>query len=412
MREIQYIGISANLTLGAHGHFETFHKGIFKAFEDCEEKITYLGSDKAITSKYPIWYKPIIPTTMARPISWAKTKFIMNYPSGHLGKYKSTNYFIYEGNLAWATLQTIQALKDPQSLSYVNLFDSKKYLKVNKSRVKKFFFTIYTTILHRVSGGRLILGADTHELATTLEKFLSIPVMVFPAFSIMPDKHEGSGLLRDHKRILITIRGDAARINLFVALEQACTDCQYIIHGADPSSHMVFETKPNIMFTKEFQSETEYFNLFNGVDRCIISYSPLDFSHQSSGRFYDCVAMNIPVSVPANTSMAGLARKYGNSRIFDFESSIEIRQELNHGIIFSERRHEEHISPAEFVRKMKIIFLRTTETQTSRPKIKIFKLICAWYAYGAYRTFRFLGFGSFKLVVYKVKTVIRNKSKN
>ncbi len=404
MTKNTYIGLSANLSSGATGHFETFHRGIYLALKSDELSVQYIGSSIVKQGDENLWFFPIIPATLARPIAWCGLSFLKNLARIEYEGSSQKNFFVYEGNFAWSSIFLIYVIKHPNSKVLINLFDSKKYRGLDQSSIlKKLVVSFYINSIMKLSQNRIFFTADTPILARELTTLCGSTIRVFPEFSVMFDHETTDTKANIHKKILVLVRGSEATKNLNSALSQYCDNCNFIIHGVDKNERSLFVNKKNIELTPGFLSEEEYKIFYDNIDQCVILYSPEDFSHQSSGRLYDCVTLGIPVSVPIGTSMAGQVADYGKFRIFDFYSSQEIRKEFDHSIEFSPELGSRSISKQNFNRNITQMFINENARPIQRKFITNFLIRIIWYAFGLYWLCRGFGLKSWKIIFWKIK---------
>ena len=97
---LRFLGLSGHLVSGASGHFETFHKGLFKAFKEIlgEENCNFLGSQSSEGEN--LWFEANLPDSLTSTIPFVSKGFLDSAFDSVDEVGNSHILYVYEGNLS------------------------------------------------------------------------------------------------------------------------------------------------------------------------------------------------------------------------------------------------------------------------------------------------------------------------
>ena len=324
----QFIGISGHLTVGATGHFESFHKALFDIGQENPSlhNCTYLGSQ--ISANLQPWFKPVIPNSLTASSPWSNKSFgrlLLRYSNVSSQK---TIFHVYEGNLYWVLVLSNVLRRNPKSFAYVNLFQAHKYNRILYSRIKNKFFTIALKYICTDLGSRMIITADTRRLADKLSVAANSKISFYPMYSILNQSERS----KTSDRVLVVVRGEGANSYLFQALEliAASQRPKMTIHGVFTlPEQRELETRYGAEISKGHLNYDDYLKTNSTFYKVVLLYDPSTFKDQSSSRLCDAAVTMKEIVVPMNTSLQDMAEEYGEYERFDFEKPSELGEILS-----------------------------------------------------------------------------------
>lgn len=315
---LRFFGLSGHLVSGASGHFETFHKGLFKAFKEIlgEENCNFLGSQSSEGEN--LWFEANLPDSLTSTIPWVSKGFLDSAFDSVDEVGNSHILYVYEGNLTNLFLIGNIARRKSNVFIYFNLFNSYKYNSKFESKGKLLVFKLLFLLALRGLEGRIFLTADTKRFADFLSKKLGKTFSEYPMYSALKYK---LGSDNQRKRVLINFRFQKSQELIQVAIEKI-VDLQEIgldLHGIyDENVTQALSVFPNIRILNDPLDELSYFDLYSKYYRIAFIYDPEFFSMQSSGRLMDAIIAGAELVVPRDTAMEDVLLEYGNGSSFSF----------------------------------------------------------------------------------------------
>lgn len=312
----RFIGLSGHLRSGATGHYEEFHKGLYKALTESTEyeEVSYLGSSLS----EPSWFQPMVPASLVATSSWCSSCFRLKLQA--IASEKNAAVFhIYEGNLFQLFLLSEILRKNPETKAIINLFDSAKFGSILTNPFKRVLFKRMFLIGVRNLGGRLIVTADTRRMAERIEGAVNTEIATYPMYSILM---ENKSIVPDKREYLFMIRGSQSMSNLISSLKGLKRDFlqRITVHGVPTIEQIEFsENILGVSVSKKHLSKSEYMDFFNRFSHVVFLYDPELFREQSSGRLCDALVAGAHVLVPTNTALWDFANEFGGFSEFEFD---------------------------------------------------------------------------------------------
>lgn len=312
-----FVGLSGHLRSGATGHYEEFHKGLYKALTESVEyeEVSYLGSSLS----EPSWFQPIVPPSLVSTGSWCSSRFRMKLQVIAFGK-TDLVFHIYEGNLFQLFLMSELLRKNTETKAILNLFDSAKFGRILSNPFKKLIFKILFLISLRNLDGRLIVTADTRRMAEKIEGAVNIEIATYPMYSILT---ENEMTAPDKDEYLFMIRGSRAMSNLIDSLKGLEREFleKVTVHGVPTIEQIEFsENILGVSVSRKHLSKREYIDFFRRFSHVVFLYDPELFRDQSSGRLCDALVAGAHVLVPTDTALWDSASEFGGFSEFKFEN--------------------------------------------------------------------------------------------
>jgi len=214
---LRFLGLSGHLVSGASGHFETFHKGLFKAFKEIlgEENCNFLGSQSSEGEN--LWFEANLPDSLTSTIPFVSKGFLDSAFDSVDEVGNSHILYVYEGNLSNLFLIGNIARRKGNVFIYFNLFNSYKYNSKFESKRKLIVFKLLFLLALRGLEGRIFLTADTKRFADFLSKKLGKTFSEYPMYSALQYK---LGSDNQRKRVLINFRFQKSQELIQVAIEK------------------------------------------------------------------------------------------------------------------------------------------------------------------------------------------------
>ncbi len=312
-----FVGLSGHLRSGATGHYEEFHKGLYKALtESIEyEEVSYLGSSLS----EPSWFQPIVPPSLVSTGSWCNNRFRIELHVIASGKTDPV-FHIYEGNLFQLFLMSEVLRKNTEAKAIINLFDSAKFGRILTNPFKRLIFKKLFLICLRNLDDRLIVTADTRRMAEKIEGAVNIEIATYPMYSILK---ENEMTAPDKKEYLFMIRGSQAMSNLIDSLKELEHEFleKVTVHGVPTIEQIEFsENILGVSVSRKHLSKTEYIDFFRRFSHVVFLYDPELFRDQSSGRLCDALVAGAHVLVPTDTALWDSASEFGGFSEFKFDN--------------------------------------------------------------------------------------------
>ena len=312
-----FVGLSGHLRSGATGHYEEFHKGLYKALTESIEygEVSYLGSSLS----EPSWFQPVVPPSLVSTGSWCNSRFRTKLQVIASGKTDPV-FHIYEGNLFQLFLMSEVLRKNTQTKAILNLFDSAKFGRILSNPFKRLIFKKLFLISLRNLDGRLIVTADTKRMAEKIEGAVNIEIVTYPMYSILK---ENEMTAPDKKEYLFMIRGSQAMSNLIDSLKGLEREFleKVTVHGVPTIEQIEFsENILGVSVSRKHLSKTEYIDFFRRFSHVVFLYDPELFRDQSSGRLCDALVAGAHVLVPTDTALWDSASEFGGFSEFKFEN--------------------------------------------------------------------------------------------
>jgi hypothetical protein len=313
-----FLGISGHLQSGAKGHFETFHKGLFKAFQLIlgEQNALFLG--KTGEAKGSTWFDSRVPESTTSSSPWISKKFLRWLIQLETPESRTLFIYVYEGNLALLYFIGQVIRRRPNTILYLNFFNSKKYQAVLRSNRRSLFFKMALKIALRGIRSKVVISMDTRRLAELFLEKTGIRFTQFPIYSafLPPYRLENSS-----STVLVNIRGEEAERLVYLALRNAefPKDYKVTLHGLTNSlMGRTLREKGLIQCITEHLDENEYAILLTTFSKVAFIYEPKYFSMQSSGRLADAIVYGAQIIVPKDTALEEMLACYGNGTTFQF----------------------------------------------------------------------------------------------
>ena len=327
--KIKFLGLSGHLRSGAPGHYETFHRGLHRSFQENVDvsSCDFLGScityDEQVT-----WFSACIPETFTSTVPWLSKSFFKQISHENHVTNGVLVLYIYEGNLANLFLLGSIARRESNVFLYFNLFNSYRYMPILSSRIRLLTFRTLFSLASRGLNRKVFLSADTKRFAELLidklgKKFSEYPMYSALDFQLSPGKQG--------KKILINFRGQRSEELMKSAIERfpALQGLELDLHGLhDQSIIQDLSRFPNITFLPNQVDESTYFSMYEYYYRVAFIYDPDFFSMQSSGRLADAILAGAQLVVPRNTSLEDVLNESGNGNTFSFSSCESLASAL------------------------------------------------------------------------------------
>lgn len=323
----QVIGVSPYLISGAQGHYESFHKALYKGLQIHEqiERPLYLGSRKTELNTEN-WYLPVVPSRLTSKFKVADLKYfrtLLELASPNNGN--SMKLFVtYEGGLFAVFLFSALLRLQPKAAAIVNIFDNQQHANLFESKFKTRLFKILLNIAISGVENRLVLTGDTLRFASKMQKSTGIAIELFPMFSILQPSRIDA---KKSTEFLINLRGLCSADKLLEVCEIVGNQNlpKISVHGPIPKTiKMALAQFDSLEFSEGHISENDYQTMFYKYENVIFLYNPESFSYCSSGRLFDAIIAGSKLIVPSNTALSDSAKVYGYASEFDFCDSTEL----------------------------------------------------------------------------------------
>jgi hypothetical protein len=325
--KFQVIGISPFLVSGAPGHYESFHKALFRGLQSHNkvEASSYLGS-RQNELKDDNWYTPLVPSRLASKFKVADLKYFKTLLS--LAETNSSNslkvFVVYEGSLYSVFLFSALLRFRPNAMAIVNIFDNQQHAHLFESKFKAEIFKAFLKIAMTGVENQLALTGDTIRFASKMQHSTKTSIDVFPMFSILQPSNTKT---RDSREFLINLRGSFSANKLLEVCNLVGIKNlpEITVHGPIPDHIKIALTQfDSLEFHEGHISERNYQSMFLKFRSVVFLYNPESFSYCSSGRLFDAVISESKLIVPSDTALADFAKFYGNASAFDFNKITEL----------------------------------------------------------------------------------------
>lgn len=311
---MNFIGLSGHLNSGATGHYETFHEGLFLAAKKHHEfnKCVYVGSSLSEET----WFLPLIPASAVSRFPWARRNLSAKL-FGRINPGSNVNSLlhVYEGNLYW--LYQISSLVRSQSETrgYINFFNSAKYSAISSNPFRSYFFKMMIQIAIKGVENRIVLTADTEEMAAILRKKTKFNFSAYPIYSILnPDEY--ADVNRDG--ILFLIRGKKMMDELLKGLKKVSQETldRITVHGVPTIKQIQLCEGMGIKVSRKHLVGSEYSDFYRPFSHVVILYDPDIFANQSSGRLCDGLVAGCHLLIMKESALIDVASQFGNFSTF------------------------------------------------------------------------------------------------
>jgi hypothetical protein len=287
-----------------------------------------MGARHSMITEESTWFSRTLPKSMTRNAPWASPFRLIR----SIKKYPETQRFafIYEGNFSWLLLATILMNSGVIQGAHVNLFNSGTYIEVSKNKIRSAWMRFVSRTILKLSDNRIVITAETERLAKLVSEIIDFKVQAFPYFSSSPDLrfNEREPKHRQHKKVLINIRGKSQIELVLKLIPNRCKSCEFTLHGIADTNYARILHNENISLSQHLMEQENYTNYFSQFDAMIFAYEKSNFEMQSSGRLMDAIKTGVPVIVPRDTSMADTVKFFGAGIEINLETPDELAEIL------------------------------------------------------------------------------------
>lgn len=316
----------------------TWHNALFRASKTLNIDLEYLG---LVNTYKTDWITQVLPDSVLRKFPYFSfLSFIKLVKLIRREKAALNIFYIFEGSLFWVFLLTTISMFVPNTVVICNLFSSSRYnARLFRNETIRFFYLLAFKLIQK--NKRAVVTFDTQLMTNKFNRLSGFNLIRFPVPSSFPFKRQDVISTKTHQRVLINLRSFPLE-KLHFLLQNSCKKCTFVFPRGPLASvplSLDFGKYANAEFDENVVPVSEYQNYIDSFDYMVFLYEP---SIDASGRILDSITRGVPTCIPRQASeWSYIAKTWGKSNLFDWNSLQDISQAFNHPIFTLPTLNEE-----------------------------------------------------------------------
>jgi hypothetical protein len=336
--DVKLFGIAGWRLVPKEPRHNTWHNALYIAAKKLGVNLEYLG----LVNTYKMtWIQQIFPDSILRRFPYLNiVSFIKIIKKVRSSRGKSNIIYIFEGSFFWIFVLTCISVFVPNCTVICNLFSSGRYnQRFFRNKKLRLWYAIVFKLIEKNQS--LIVTFDTQLMTSKLNKSSGLNLIRFPVPSSFPYNRRDSMGAGVHYRVLVNLRSFQLE-GLHFLLQNACQECTFVFPRGPLATiplQIEFGKYGNTSFDENVIPVSEYEKYIDSFDYMIFLYEP---SIDASGRILDSITRGLPLCVPRqSTEWAFIAKTWGHSSLFDWNSLEDISRTFNHPVFENPRVGEE-----------------------------------------------------------------------
>jgi len=336
--DVKLFGIASWRLVPKEPRHNTWHNALYVAAKKLDLDLEYLGLVN--TFRMP-WIRQIFPDSILRRFPYLNIfSFIKIVRTVRSSSGNKNIIYIFEGSFFWIYALTCISVFVPNCTVICNLFSSSRY---NQRFFKNQKLRIWYELVFRLiqKNENIIVTFDTQLMTSKLNKSTGLNLIRFPVPSSFPYNKRDAMAIGVHHRVLVNLRSFQLK-GLHYLLQNSCQECTFVFPRGPLASiplQIEFGKYANSSFDESVVPVSDYEKYIDSFDYMIFLYEP---SIDASGRILDSITRGLPVCVPRqSTEWAHIAKTWGQTNLFDWNSLQDISRTFNHPVFESPKIDKE-----------------------------------------------------------------------
>jgi hypothetical protein len=327
LSDVKVFGIAGWRLVPKEPRHNTWHNALYVAAQKLEIDLEYLG---LLNTHKMNWIYQILPDSTLRRFPYVNIfSFVKILKNVRSSSGKSNVIYIFEGSFFWIYILSCIGIFLPNCTVICNLFSSSRYNQrfFKNNKMRNWYKSIFKLIQ---KNSNLIVTFDTQLMTNKVSRYSGQNLIRFPVPSSFPYKKRNLIEIGTHHRVLVNLRSFDLT-GLHYLLENSCKKCTFVFPRGPLATvplWIEFGKYENASFDETVIPVSEYQNYIDSFDYMVFLYEP---SIDASGRILDSITRGLPTCVPRqSTEWAYIAKTWGQSNLFDWNSLQDISRTFNH----------------------------------------------------------------------------------